>query len=108
MLIIRGSLEKTAEKFSLSTYEVKAILRDARAILYDVRQKRPAPHLDNKMIAAWNGNHRVLIALENSPIHVHRHKIKNLECSSCIDLYEYTVTSHCIAVRVHCSYCILV
>ena len=56
VLIVRGSEESTAEKFKLDTEGVKALLERARERLFQERCKRPPPHLDNKMITAWNGN----------------------------------------------------
>ncbi|XP_062592799.1 spermatogenesis-associated protein 20-like isoform X2 [Saccostrea cucullata] len=55
VLIVQGSLEDTAQKFALSPPEVKDILEKCRALLYAERLKRPKPHLDDKIVAAWNG-----------------------------------------------------
>lgn len=55
MLIVEGSLEDTAKKLSLSPVEVNEILEKCRILLYKERQKRPKPHLDDKIVAAWNG-----------------------------------------------------
>jgi hypothetical protein len=35
--------------------DVTATLGAARETLFDVREKRPRPHLDDKVLAAWNG-----------------------------------------------------
>ncbi|BES99385.1 DUF255 [Nesidiocoris tenuis] len=55
VLIVFGSLKKTAEKFNLSEEDLAAELEVGRKILFDVRAKRPKPQLDNKIISAWNG-----------------------------------------------------
>jgi uncharacterized protein YyaL (SSP411 family) len=55
ILIITGSEEETAEKFKLSAEQVRAGLKNVREILHEARQNRPRPHLDDKMITAWNG-----------------------------------------------------
>ena len=50
-----GSIEETAQEFDLSKEECDVALAKARKILYEERQKRPRPHLDDKMLTAWNG-----------------------------------------------------
>ncbi|CAG0905768.1 unnamed protein product, partial [Cyprideis torosa] len=55
VLIIRGSLEQTAAKFGLSDDTVREGLKKGLDILYRVRQQRPRPHLDDKMVTSWNG-----------------------------------------------------
>ena len=56
MLIVRGSVEETARKFGRTAEEVQSVLRSALAKLKRVRDRRPRPHLDDKMLTAWNGN----------------------------------------------------
>ena len=41
---------------ALSSQQVTDALERARQKLMTVREKRPRPHLDNKMITAWNGS----------------------------------------------------
>ncbi len=60
MLIVRGSLEKTAVEFSLEVSRVKQLLKECREKLYDVRQGRPRPHRDDKILTAWNGEYYIL------------------------------------------------
>ncbi|CAG5131387.1 unnamed protein product [Candidula unifasciata] len=55
VLLITSTVEDTASEFELSVDEVKESLEKSRQILYNIRQKRPRPHLDSKMVAAWNG-----------------------------------------------------
>ncbi|GFS12428.1 spermatogenesis-associated protein 20 [Elysia marginata] len=55
VLIVRSSVEETREMFGLSAEEVTSCLAKCRQILYEARQKRPRPHLDDKMVTAWNG-----------------------------------------------------
>ncbi len=40
---------------ALPSEEVDADLDKAKKILFDARSKRPRPHLDDKIISAWNG-----------------------------------------------------
>ncbi|XP_053564735.1 spermatogenesis-associated protein 20 isoform X2 [Bombina bombina] len=55
VLIVRSSLEFTAAKFHLAPEQVQSILSTCRERLYHARKLRPAPLLDNKIVAAWNG-----------------------------------------------------
>ena len=56
MLIVKGSLEKTAGQFSLDVPQTKQLLAECREKLYTARQQRPKPHRDDKILTAWNGN----------------------------------------------------
>jgi uncharacterized protein YyaL (SSP411 family) len=47
--------EETAHHFDRETAEVVRALVDAEAKLFEVRAKRPRPHLDDKILTAWNG-----------------------------------------------------
>ncbi len=47
--------KKTAEYFKMPAEEVDDILKKGRETLLEARNKRPRPHLDDKIIAAWNG-----------------------------------------------------
>jgi len=49
------SIKKTAEFFKLEETQVEDVLTRGRKTLFDVRIKRPHPHLDDKIITAWNG-----------------------------------------------------
>ena len=49
------SVKKTSEYFKLEPEKVEAILEKGRKMLFDARAKRPRPHLDDKIITAWNG-----------------------------------------------------
>uniref|UniRef100_A0A8C7Q2I2 Spermatogenesis associated 20 n=1 Tax=Oncorhynchus mykiss TaxID=8022 RepID=A0A8C7Q2I2_ONCMY len=55
VLIVRYSVELTAARFGLSVAKVSELLASARAKMAEVRKSRPAPHLDTKMLASWNG-----------------------------------------------------
>nr|CAB3266516.1 spermatogenesis-associated protein 20 [Phallusia mammillata] len=54
VLIIRGGVNALSEKFKLPYDDVIAGLAKARDLMMRVREKRPRPHLDSKMITAWN------------------------------------------------------
>ncbi|XP_055685706.1 spermatogenesis-associated protein 20 isoform X2 [Lutzomyia longipalpis] len=55
ILIITGSAEKTAEHFKIPLEELEKMLSIASEFLHEIRNKRPRPHLDVKMVCAWNG-----------------------------------------------------
>src|SRR5207302_1277466 len=44
-----------AERFKKSEQEIRASLANSRGKLFGIRSKRPRPHLDDKIISAWNG-----------------------------------------------------
>src|SRR5205823_6490795 len=63
MLIERHSLAETARSRSTGVSPVddedeeaiRGLLGQSRQKLFSIRNKRPRPHLDDKIIAAWNG-----------------------------------------------------
>ena len=55
ILIERYSTDETARRFNRSEQEIAQLLSEARCTLFGVRAKRPRPHLDDKIITAWNG-----------------------------------------------------
>jgi uncharacterized protein len=55
ILIELGSLAATAKHFGKDETEIRRVLAEARSTLFELRKKRPRPHLDDKIITAWNG-----------------------------------------------------
>jgi len=49
------SAKKTAEYFKKTPDEILALFDRSRKTLFEARTKRPHPHLDDKIITAWNG-----------------------------------------------------
>ena len=49
------SVKKTAEYFMLDEAKMADILKRGREKLFEARCKRPRPHLDDKVLTAWNG-----------------------------------------------------
>jgi uncharacterized protein len=49
------TLSETAEHFRKSVEEVAAALAEAERALFAARAKRTRPHLDDKILTAWNG-----------------------------------------------------
>ncbi|XP_002994074.2 spermatogenesis-associated protein 20 isoform X2 [Selaginella moellendorffii] len=55
VLIERQSLADTVAKFGKTVEETADLLGQCRELLHAHRSKRPRPHLDDKVIVAWNG-----------------------------------------------------
>lgn len=55
VLIEHTSLDDISSKFGKSSEECLKILGFCRKELFDYRSQRPRPHLDDKIIVAWNG-----------------------------------------------------
>jgi uncharacterized protein len=55
ILILRHSAAEAGEHFKRTEESVEQSLARSRRVLFDVRSKRPRPHLDDKILAAWNG-----------------------------------------------------
>jgi uncharacterized protein len=55
ILIERHTIAETAKHSKKSEDEVRQSLARSREKLLSIRNKRPRPHLDDKIIAAWNG-----------------------------------------------------
>ncbi len=55
VLMRKRSLEAIAESQSLELGQASAALQDSIRTLKEIRSKRPRPHLDDKILASWNG-----------------------------------------------------
>jgi uncharacterized protein YyaL (SSP411 family) len=55
ILIERHTIAETAKHFRKTEGEIGKLLAQCREKLFSIRVKRPRPHLDDKVIAAWNG-----------------------------------------------------
>src|SRR6266496_976234 len=55
ILIQRHTIAETAQHFKKNEDQVRDSLAHSRAKLLSIRNNRPRPHLDDKIIAAWNG-----------------------------------------------------
>lgn len=55
ILRVRTTISETAKRYGVDPELVKSILQKGNKILYTERCKRPRPHLDTKIITAWNG-----------------------------------------------------
>lgn len=54
MLIERHTIEQTAKHFDKPPQQISEELARCLARLREVRDRRPRPHLDDKIIVAWN------------------------------------------------------
>ncbi|MEN8140687.1 MAG: thioredoxin domain-containing protein [Thermodesulfobacteriota bacterium] len=52
---VAHDLAETARKFGKGEGEIAEVLATARQSLFRARSRRPRPHLDDKIITAWNG-----------------------------------------------------
>ncbi|MFO8049461.1 MAG: hypothetical protein R6U29_10555, partial [Desulfosudaceae bacterium] len=50
-----SDLAETAAFFNLSQEKVREILSRGGQVLFEARQQRPRPHLDDKILSGWNG-----------------------------------------------------
>jgi uncharacterized protein len=55
ILIERHTIAETAQHFKKSEAEIAKVLAQSRQKLFAIRAQRPRPHLDDKIISAWNG-----------------------------------------------------
>ena len=55
MLIVKESLEKTAENFKIDKHRAAELLKESRGLLFKQRLARPKPHRDDKILTSWNG-----------------------------------------------------
>ena len=52
---IAQDIDDIAARTSRTPQDVILVLERARQLLYDARSERPRPHLDDKVLTAWNG-----------------------------------------------------
>src|SRR4029077_6378849 len=55
LLYVARSVENIARETGKSEEEVEATIARARLRMFEARVKRPPPHLDDKVLTAWNG-----------------------------------------------------
>ncbi len=50
-----NGIEKAAQEFDRSADKVSEVIKNSLQKLFETRKNRPRPHLDDKIITAWNG-----------------------------------------------------
>ncbi len=55
ILYVAHSLDETARKFKKAPQEIQKILYESKSKLFEIRQYRPRPHRDDKVLVDWNG-----------------------------------------------------
>ena len=55
ILVEAHSTQETAKKFKKSVKDIETKIAVAEKRLFDIRAKRPRPHLDDKILTGWNG-----------------------------------------------------
>ncbi len=55
VLFIANDIFETAKHFDKTPEEIAKIIDESRTKLLQVRNKRPKPHLDDKILTSWNG-----------------------------------------------------
>ncbi|MDQ3021161.1 MAG: thioredoxin domain-containing protein [Bacteroidota bacterium] len=55
VLFVANDVFDTAKKFDKTPEEIAKIIDDSRSKLLQIRNKRPKPHLDDKILTPWNG-----------------------------------------------------
>ncbi|XP_054737570.1 uncharacterized protein B0495.5 [Anastrepha obliqua] len=53
--IVRGSIVETCDKFGITEQQLRRVLLITNEVLHKIRDQRPRPHLDTKIICSWNG-----------------------------------------------------
>ena len=55
ILYVAQSIEQIARQTGKDPDDIERVLRDARLKMFEARVSRPRPHLDDKVLTAWNG-----------------------------------------------------
>jgi len=91
VLIIRDSQEETAAKFGLSLAVLQEILASALSAMHKARDQRPRPHLDDKMLASWNGLMVSALAKAGSALKDNRYVDRAIETATFLQENLYNV-----------------
>ncbi|KAI9324366.1 spermatogenesis-associated protein 20 [Obelidium mucronatum] len=84
ILMERRTLNETADKFDTNAFAVKLTIQNCFEKLWKVRQERPKPHRDDKIMVAWNGLMISALAKTSRVIQDESKTISNLAISAAI------------------------
>ncbi|HIJ89963.1 MAG TPA: thioredoxin domain-containing protein [Deltaproteobacteria bacterium] len=101
ILYVAHPLEETASRFRMPEEELSRLLERSRQKLHAVREQRPRPQLDDKIITSWNGHmisalaraaqllgeKRYLVAAERAAIFI-RAKLYDLDSGTLFRRYR--------------------
>jgi uncharacterized protein YyaL (SSP411 family) len=92
VIAIKHTLEETADKFDKATEAVTRILNESKQTLFEARSKRIRPHLDDKILASWNGLMIAAIARAGEVLNEKKYTTSALRSASFVwqKLYEET------------------
>ncbi|KAI9332119.1 Six-hairpin glycosidase-like protein [Obelidium mucronatum] len=82
ILMERHTLNETADKFDTNVFAVKLTIQNCFEKLWKVRQERPKPHRDDKIMVAWNGLMISALAKTSRVIQDENKTIANLAISA--------------------------
>lgn len=85
-----GSDRDTCEKFDLSLSDLHKELQIGKQTLYDERNKRPRPHLDDKIITSWNGLMISGFAKAASALNDEEYRKRAVDAANFVKKYLYT------------------
>ncbi|KAG0724241.1 Spermatogenesis-associated protein 20 [Chionoecetes opilio] len=89
VLMEHCTVEETGQEFGLGEAECAEALATARQVLYEARAKRPRPHLDDKMITAWNGMMITAMARAGAVLGEEKYTRRALQAASFIKTHLY-------------------
>ena len=75
ILYAAHSLDETAQKFGKTPQEIEQILSESRNKLFAARQRRPRPHLDDKVLVDWNGLMISSLAFGSGVLHEPKYRL---------------------------------
>ncbi|XP_014285586.1 spermatogenesis-associated protein 20 [Halyomorpha halys] len=90
VLAVFHSERDTCDKFDLSLPDLHKELEIGKKILFEERQKRPKPHLDNKIITSWNGLMISAYAKAASALNDEGYKQRAIDAANFVKKYLYT------------------
>ncbi|MDD5758013.1 MAG: thioredoxin domain-containing protein, partial [Desulfobulbaceae bacterium] len=92
ILYLAKSIQETAQAFKIDEKEAQILLTTANKKLLAARDKRPRPHLDDKVLSSWNG--LMLSALAKGYLVLNQPRYKNAAEEVAIFLRDKMTNHH--------------